>query len=53
MRQLRRLVLDELGLDRSQVFTSGYWKAGLTTEDVDVAKRDASWFGDMEHVGGN
>jgi NADPH-dependent ferric siderophore reductase len=46
MRQLRRLVLDELGLDRSQVFTSGYWKAGLTTEQVDIAKRDTTWFGD-------
>jgi NADPH-dependent ferric siderophore reductase len=46
MRRLRRLVLDELGLDPSHVFTSGYWKMGLSTEDVDVAKREASWFGD-------
>lgn len=46
MRRLRRLVLDGIGLDRSQVVTSGYWKAGLTTEEVDIAKREASWFGD-------
>jgi hypothetical protein len=23
----------------------GHWKMGLSTEDVAVAKRDASWFG--------
>ena len=52
MRRLRRFVLDEMGLDRSQVFTSGYWKAGLTTEQVNIAKRDASWFGDVEFADG-
>lgn len=46
MRRLRRLALDEIGLDPRHVFTSGYWKAGLSTEEVDVAKRGRDWFGD-------
>ncbi|PJE33224.1 Iron import ATP-binding/permease protein IrtA [Pseudooceanicola marinus] len=46
MRRYRRLLLDVLALPRSQVITSGYWKTGLTTEDVDQAKRRADWFGD-------
>jgi NADPH-dependent ferric siderophore reductase len=46
MRRLRRLVLNEIGLDPGHVFTSGYWKAGLRAEDVDVAKRSRAWFGD-------
>lgn len=46
MRALRRFVLDELRVARDRVFTSGYWKAGLTTEEVDVEKRRPDWFGD-------
>ncbi|PQO24851.1 hypothetical protein C2I36_00560 [Rhodobacteraceae bacterium WD3A24] len=47
MRMLRRYALDELGLDRSQVVTSGYWKRGLTAEQVDRAKRKPDWLGDL------
>lgn len=46
MRRLRRFALDELGLPRPNVVTSGYWKRGLTTEEVDVAKHEADWFAD-------
>jgi NADPH-dependent ferric siderophore reductase len=46
MRRLRRLALDRIGLDPRHVFTSGYWKAGLTTEQVDIAKRSRAWFDD-------
>jgi NADPH-dependent ferric siderophore reductase len=47
MRALRRLALDDLRVAREHVFTSGYWKAGLTTEEVDAAKRQPEWFGDV------
>jgi NADPH-dependent ferric siderophore reductase len=47
MRALRRLVLDELRVAQERVFTSGYWKAGLTTEEVDAAKRRPDWLGDV------
>jgi NADPH-dependent ferric siderophore reductase len=46
MRRYRRLLLDDLGLPGSRVITSGYWKDGLTTEEVDLAKRRPDWFGD-------
>jgi NADPH-dependent ferric siderophore reductase len=48
MRGVRRFALDRLGVPRGRVFTSGYWKAGLATEDLAVAKRRADWFGDPE-----
>lgn len=50
MRRFRRLLLDDLGLPRSRVVTSGYWKTGLTTEQVDRAKRRADWFGDARPI---
>ncbi|MCU0906291.1 MAG: siderophore-interacting protein [Rhodobacteraceae bacterium] len=46
MRALRRIALEELRLPHAQVFTSGYWKAGLSAEEVDDAKRRPDWFGD-------
>ena len=46
MRHLRRIALDELRLPRERVFTSGYWKAGLSTEEVELAKQRPDWFGD-------
>lgn len=46
MRALRRLVMDEFHLARDRVFTSGYWKVGISTEEVDAAKRRPDWFAD-------
>ena len=46
MRALRRLALDEWRVPQERVFTSGYWKAGLSSEQVDAAKRLPDWFGD-------
>lgn len=46
MRRLRRIAFETFGLARNAVITSGYWKAGLTTEEVDIAKQQADWFGD-------
>jgi NADPH-dependent ferric siderophore reductase len=46
MRALRRLAIDEFGIRRDRLFTSGYWKAGITTEEVDTAKRRPDWFAD-------
>jgi NADPH-dependent ferric siderophore reductase len=50
MRALRRIALDEHCLPRERVFTSGYWKAGLSAEEVDTAKRRPDWFGDRTEV---
>jgi NADPH-dependent ferric siderophore reductase len=48
MRGVRRFALDRLRVPRARAFTSGYWKAGLATEDLAAAKRRADWFGDPE-----
>jgi NADPH-dependent ferric siderophore reductase len=49
MKQLRRFALDHLRLSRDQLVTSGYWKAGLSAEEVDAAKLRKDWFADS-HV---
>jgi NADPH-dependent ferric siderophore reductase len=46
MRAVRRIALDEHSLPRERVFTSGYWKAGLSAEEIDAEKRRPDWFGD-------
>jgi len=46
MRRLRRIALADLDVPRERVFASGYWKAGLSTEEVDQAKRRPEWFDD-------
>jgi NADPH-dependent ferric siderophore reductase len=46
MRALRRLALEEWRVPQERVFTSGYWKAGRSSEQVDAAKRQPDWFGD-------
>nr|WP_249219258.1 siderophore-interacting protein [Loktanella sp. SALINAS62] len=51
MRRLRRFALDDLELSGKQVITSGYWKAGLTAEEIDAAKRGPDWFADTNLSG--
>ena len=35
VRELRRYILDELGVDRDDVHASAYWKAGRTSDSRD------------------
>lgn len=46
MRSLRRYALDDLGLLHTHITASGYWKIGLTSEQVEREKRTSDWFGD-------
>lgn len=39
MRELRRLFLQHLGLDRDDVAVAGYWKRGETTSQTDLRRR--------------
>ncbi|MCL9761196.1 siderophore-interacting protein [Frankia sp. AiPa1] len=36
VRTVRRILLDELGTDRSQLHAAAYWKRGSSFEDLDA-----------------
>ncbi|QPH55605.1 siderophore-interacting protein [Pontivivens ytuae] len=46
MRLTRRWLMDELGLPKQALLTSGYWKRGLTEDELPYAKQSPKWFGD-------
>lgn len=46
MRLTRRWLMDAAGLPKRALLTSGYWKRGLTEDELPRAKQSPEWFGD-------